>query len=72
MLARRREQVVEHEVDLASRIDPVARETCDGQRIRDRVARLGCLFPEEPRRCGDSLVDEAKDDLVLHAHRLPP
>src|SRR5438067_8385865 len=47
VLTRWREQYGKDEVDLASRIDPVAREAGGGQRVQDCAARFGCLpLPE--------------------------
>src|SRR5207244_3436562 len=47
VLARWREQDGKNEVDLASRIDPVAREAGGRQRVQNRAACFGCLpLPE--------------------------
>ena len=66
MLAWRREERGEDEVDLAPRVDPVAREAGGGEGIPDGNARLGRLFPKQPRRRGHVLIEEAKFDLVLN------
>ena len=49
------------------RAEPLA----GGAEHQHRPARLRCLLPEQPGRRRDSLVEEAEDDLVLHAHCLP-
>jgi hypothetical protein len=38
------------------------------KRFQHRAARLRRLLAEEPCGRGDSLVEEAEDDLVLRAH----